>query len=85
VKDALAKPNDKATQQKLSDALATARTQMAGATAALTPAHIRHITPKLQNSHLLFHDFLLNIQPADNVSATAQAMKKEIAELRAAI
>jgi hypothetical protein len=64
VKDALAKPNDKALQQKLSAALASARAQMAGATAALTPAHI---------------------QPVDSVNATAQGMKKEIAELRAAI
>jgi hypothetical protein len=47
VKDALAKPNDKAIQQKLSDALANARIQMAGATAALTPAHILMFNGKL--------------------------------------
>lgn len=64
MKEALAKPADKAAHQKLNASLATARAQLAGATAALTPAHV---------------------QPVDNVHSIAQSLKKDIADLKAAV
>lgn len=43
MKEALAKPADKTAQLKLSQSLAAARAQLAGATAALTPAHVQPV------------------------------------------